>query len=70
MTEPGIEMEKMRIIAHVDMDSFFTACEELRRPELKGKPVVVGADPKGGRGRGVVSAHRVSRAELPRSNER
>lgn len=48
-------MEKMRIIAHVDMDSFFTACEELRRPELKGKPVVVGADPKGGGGRGVVS---------------
>ncbi|MEM3369318.1 MAG: DNA polymerase IV [Candidatus Micrarchaeia archaeon] len=48
-------MEKRRIIAHVDMDSFFTSCEELRRPELKGKPVVVGADPKGGKGRGVVS---------------
>jgi nucleotidyltransferase/DNA polymerase involved in DNA repair len=40
---------------HVDMDSFFTACEARERPELKGKPVVVGADPKGGKGRGVVS---------------
>jgi nucleotidyltransferase/DNA polymerase involved in DNA repair len=46
----------MRIIAHVDMDSFFTSCEVLRRPELKGKAIVVGADPKGGKGRGVVSA--------------
>lgn len=45
----------MRIIAHVDMDSFFTSCEEIRRPELKGKPIVVGADPKKGKGRGVVS---------------
>jgi DNA polymerase IV (DinB-like DNA polymerase) len=45
----------MRIIMHVDMDSFFTSCEVLRKPELKGKPIVVGADPKGGKGRGVVS---------------
>lgn len=44
-----------RIIFHVDMDSFFTACEVRERPELKGKPVVVGADPKHGHGRGVVS---------------
>lgn len=46
----------MRLIALVDMDYFFAACEELRRPEIKAKPVVVGADPKGGTGRGVVSA--------------
>ena len=46
----------MRLIALVDMDYFFAACEELRSPEIKGKPVVVGADPKGGAGRGVVSA--------------
>ena len=45
----------MRIIMHVDMDSFFTSCEILRKPELKGKPIVVGADPKEGKGRGVVS---------------
>jgi DNA polymerase IV (DinB-like DNA polymerase) len=44
-----------RIIFHVDMDQFYAAVEEQLRPELKGKPVVVGADPKGGKGRGVVS---------------
>ncbi|MEM3753115.1 MAG: DNA polymerase IV [Candidatus Micrarchaeaceae archaeon] len=45
----------MRTIMLIDMDSFFVACEELRKPEIRGKPVVVGADPKGGSGRGVVS---------------
>lgn len=44
-----------RIIAHVDMDHFFTAVEEREHPEWEGKPVVVGADPKQGAGRGVVS---------------
>ncbi len=44
-----------RIIFHIDMDAFFAAIEELDNPSLRGKPVVVGADPKGGRGRGVVS---------------
>jgi len=37
------------------MDHFFTAVEEREHPELSGKPVVVGADPKEGKGRGVVS---------------
>jgi DNA polymerase IV (DinB-like DNA polymerase) len=37
------------------MDHFFTAVEERERPEYKGKPVIVGADPKQGKGRGVVS---------------
>ena len=45
----------MRIILHVDMDCFFAQCEERERPQIKGKPVVVGADPKNGAGRGVVS---------------
>jgi DNA polymerase IV (DinB-like DNA polymerase) len=45
----------MRLIALIDMDYFFAACEELRKPEIKDKPVVVGADPKKGEGRGVVS---------------
>jgi DNA polymerase IV (DinB-like DNA polymerase) len=50
-----IMSEKRRIIFHVDMDHFFTAVEEREHPEYKGKPVIVGADPKGGKGRGVVS---------------
>ncbi len=44
----------MRIILLVDMDYFFVACEEIRRPELREKPTIVGADPKEGKGRGVV----------------
>lgn len=37
------------------MDAFFAQVEERENPQFKGKPVVVGADPKGGKGRGVVS---------------
>jgi nucleotidyltransferase/DNA polymerase involved in DNA repair len=37
------------------MDAFYAAVEQRDRPELRGKPVVVGADPQGGSGRGVVS---------------
>ena len=37
------------------MDYFFAQIEERENPHFKGKPLVVGADPKGGKGRGVVS---------------
>lgn len=45
----------MKIVAHLDMDAFFAAVEERDKRWLRGLPVVVGSDPKGGRGKGVVS---------------
>src|SRR5438034_7503931 len=40
------------IVAHLDLDAFFAAVEELEDPELRTKPLVVGGDPHG---RGVVA---------------
>ncbi len=45
----------MRVIAHVDMDAFFAAVEERYNPQFRGRPIVIGADPQEGKGRGVVS---------------
>ena len=56
--------EKKRIIFHLDMDHFYTAIEERERPDLKGKPVIVGADPKEGKGRGVVHTCNYEAREL------
>jgi DNA polymerase-4 len=40
------------VVAHVDLDAFFAAVEELEHPELADRPLVVGGDPQG---RGVVA---------------
>jgi DNA polymerase IV len=41
-----------KILAHLDLDAFFAAVEELEQPELATGPLVVGGDPHG---RGVVA---------------
>src|SRR5213595_2263929 len=47
-------------VAHLDLDAFYAAVEELENPELRSQPLVVGGDP---RGRGVVAtANYVARA--------
>src|SRR5207247_7673448 len=38
------------------MDAFCASIEQLDHREYKGRPVIVGADPKAGKGRGVVAA--------------
>jgi DNA polymerase-4 len=40
------------IVAHLDLDAFYAAVEELENPELRTQPLIVGGDP---RGRGVVA---------------
>jgi DNA polymerase-4 len=45
----------IRTILHVDMDAFYAAVEQRDHPEYRSKPVIVGSDPKQGKGRGIVA---------------
>ncbi len=45
----------MRTILHVDMDAFYASIEQRDHPEYRGRPLIVGSDPKGGKGRGIVA---------------
>ncbi len=55
MEDPGLKAATPpRVIFHVDLNAFYPSVEVVHSPALKGRPVIVGADPKGGRGRGVV----------------
>ena len=49
-------MDASRTILHVDMDAFYAAVEQRDHPEMRGRPVIVGADPQGGRGLAGVDA--------------
>jgi DNA polymerase-4 len=45
-----------RAIVHLDLDAFYASVEQLRRPELRGRAVIVGGAEAGQTARGVVSA--------------
>ncbi len=48
-------MDEERIIVHCDMDAFFAAVETLHHALDPEVPLILGSDPQGGRGRGIVS---------------
>ncbi|MDB9834591.1 DNA polymerase IV [Candidatus Poseidoniaceae archaeon] len=47
--------EQERILIHCDLDAFFASVEILHRDLDPERPLIIGSDPKGGRGRGIVS---------------
>jgi len=56
MQTSGDRSGEHRWILHIDMDAFYASVEQRDQPAYRGRPVIVGADPQNGRGRGVVSA--------------
>lgn len=42
-------------VLHADIDSFYASVEQIENPSFRNRPVIVGADPMNGKGRGVVS---------------
>ncbi len=54
--EDPAKVDTHRSIIHLDMDAFYASVEQLDHPAFRGRPVVVGADPNAGKGRGVVAA--------------
>jgi nucleotidyltransferase/DNA polymerase involved in DNA repair len=44
----------VRWVFYVDLDAYYVSCERRDRPDLEGRPVIVGPDPKNGPSRGVV----------------
>lgn len=52
MGDGAIRLYDRSVLCLLDLDAFFCACEEVRRPELAGRPFCVGGDPDG---RGVVA---------------
>jgi nucleotidyltransferase/DNA polymerase involved in DNA repair len=44
----------MEWTVYLDLDAFYVSCEVRDRPSLRGRPVIVGPDPKRGPSRGVV----------------
>ncbi len=44
-----------RILVHCDLDAFFASVEILHRNLDPNRPLIIGSDPQGGRGRGIVS---------------
>jgi DNA polymerase IV (DinB-like DNA polymerase) len=52
---PGAPEPEERVVAHLDLDCFYAACERLREPELRGEPVVVGMGYEPGETTGAVA---------------
>lgn len=54
-TRGSTSSSKERILVHCDLDAFFAAVEILHHDLDPEKPLIIGSDPQGGRGRGIVS---------------